>query len=122
MPNFAAFDPDNLLLGTPSGRFEETGDAAGIAQDTRGRGAVIEDFNADGQLDLLVVNREAQPGLFRNLGPAGASTAMLRLMWSTPAPSAGALWPLNGKSIMSHSVLTRVRDESDEPAEGHAVS
>lgn len=67
------------LLGTPSGRFEETGEAAGIAQDTRGRGAVIEDFNADGQLDLLVVNREAQPGLFRNLGPAGASTATQRL-------------------------------------------
>ena len=79
MPNFAAFDPDNLLLGTPSGQFEETGDAAGIAQDTRGRGAVIEDFNADGQLDLLVVNREAQPGLFRNLGPVGASTATQRL-------------------------------------------
>src|SRR5690606_25508720 len=57
MPEFAAFDPDNLLLSDFSGRFHEKGDAAGIALPTKGRGAVIEDFNADGMLDILVVNR-----------------------------------------------------------------
>jgi hypothetical protein len=41
---------------------------AGIALNTRGRGAIVEDFNMDGMLDLLVVNREHPASLFRNLG------------------------------------------------------
>lgn len=68
MSDFATFDPDNLLLGTASGKFTEQGAAAGIAIARRGRGAIVEDFNADGKLDLLVVNREDQVSLFRNKG------------------------------------------------------
>lgn len=70
MPDFASFDPDNLLLADFQGRFHERGMEAGIALNTRGRGAVIEDFNMDGMLDLLVVNREQSVSLFRNLGAA----------------------------------------------------
>ena len=68
MNDFARFDPDNLLLGNHDGRFVEHGDAAGIALDRRGRGAAIADFNADGLLDLMVVNRGAPVSLFRNTG------------------------------------------------------
>ncbi len=68
MPDFAAFDPDNLLLGGFDGKFHESGDKAGIALDTKGRGGIVEDFNADGMLDLLVVNRKQNVSLFRNLG------------------------------------------------------
>ncbi|GHA58656.1 hypothetical protein GCM10008927_25370 [Amylibacter ulvae] len=68
MPDFAEVDPDNMLMGLPNGKFSEQGGAAGIALPRRGRGAVIEDFNADGMLDLLVVNREEPVSLFRNLG------------------------------------------------------
>lgn len=70
MPEFASFDPDNLLLGGFDDVFHEKGLEAGIALDTRGRGAVLEDFNMDGMLDLLVVNREHPASLFRNLGAA----------------------------------------------------
>lgn len=72
MEDFAAFDPDNLLIGQWDGRFAEAGDLAGIDRDTRGRGAVVDDFNRDGRLDLLVVNREAPVSLFRNMGAASA--------------------------------------------------
>jgi len=68
MSEFAKFDPDNLLLQANGGGFVEAGDRAGIARDTAGRGAVVEDFNRDGMLDLLVVNRKANVSLFRNLG------------------------------------------------------
>jgi len=68
MPDFAHNDPDNLLLGTWQGGFAEAGDRAGIALDRRGRGAAIADFDLDGALDLLVVNREAPTSLFRNAG------------------------------------------------------
>ena len=68
MPDFAAFDPNNLLLGQFNGKFAEAGDAAGIALNRKGRGALVADFNLDGMLDLLVVNRGANVSLFRNLG------------------------------------------------------
>ncbi|MBO6756262.1 MAG: CRTAC1 family protein [Roseibium sp.] len=68
MPDFAAFDPDNLLLGQWTDRFLEVGGEAGIALDRRGRGAGLADFNNDGLLDLVVVNRGAPVSLFRNVG------------------------------------------------------
>ena len=68
MPDFTAFDPDNLLMGNGKGGFSEQGMAAGIALNRKGRGAVVEDFNADGMLELLVVNRGGPTSLFRNLG------------------------------------------------------
>ncbi|WP_420412614.1 CRTAC1 family protein [Roseibium sp.] len=72
MPDFAAYDPDNLLLGQWTGRFTETGKDAGIALDRRGRGAGLADFNSDGLLDLVVVNRAAPVSLFRNIGDGTA--------------------------------------------------
>lgn len=68
MPDFAGFDPDNLMLAGSDNKFHEFGKEAGIALNTRGRGAVVVDFNADGMLDLLVVNRQANVSLFRNQG------------------------------------------------------
>nr|WP_319385229.1 CRTAC1 family protein [uncultured Roseibium sp.] len=73
MPDFAAFDPDNLLIGQWNGKFVEAGDLSGIGLDRRGRGAGLADFNADGLLDLVVVNRAAPVSLFRNLGHGSAT-------------------------------------------------
>jgi len=70
MPEFAANDPDNLLLGMQDGGFHEAGLAAGIARNTRGRGAALVDLNMDGQLDLVVVNRRAPASVFVNRGAA----------------------------------------------------
>lgn len=74
MPDFAAFDPDNLLLGQWDDTFVEVGDHAGIALDRRGRGAGMADFNMDGLIDLVVVNRAGPVSLFRNTGAGDAAT------------------------------------------------
>ena len=68
MPDFAAYDPDNLLMGGFDGRFTERGEAAGLALPTKGRGALLADFNLDGAEDILVINRGGPASLFRNLG------------------------------------------------------
>jgi len=68
MPDFASFDPDNLLMGNLDDKFVERGKQAGIALPTRGRGAAVIDLNADGMLDLVVVNRKAPVSVFQNLG------------------------------------------------------
>jgi len=74
MPDFAAYDPDNLLLGQWDGKFSEAGGHSGIALDRRGRGAGLADFNMDGLLDLVVVNRSAPVSLFRNVGAGTSET------------------------------------------------
>lgn len=81
MNDFAGFDPDNLLLGRADGRFVEVGESAGVALDTRGRGASVTDLNADGLLDLVVVNRGAPVSLFRHAG-----------MRSDAGPRSGGNW------------------------------
>ncbi len=68
MPDFADYDPDNLLIGLHGGKFHEAGLEAGIAKPTKGRGAAIADFNLDGLLDIVVVNRGAPASIFRNKG------------------------------------------------------
>ena len=68
MVDFAARDPNNLLIGQPDGTFVEGAAAAGIISHQRARGAAVVDLNLDGLLDLVVVNREAPAQLWRNRG------------------------------------------------------
>lgn len=69
MPDFAARDPNNLLLQEPDGKFREVGVPAGIANFEVARGAAIVDLNLDGLVDLVVVNRWQTAQLWRNMTP-----------------------------------------------------
>jgi enediyne biosynthesis protein E4 len=66
MPDFAEADPNNLLLQTAEGTFAEAGDRAGVASLLQGRGGALADLNADGRLDMVVINRNAPAQLWRN--------------------------------------------------------
>jgi hypothetical protein len=66
MPDFAMKDPNNLLLQGPDGKFQESGEAAGVASLAISRGGALADFNMDGLLDLVVVNRWEKAQLWRN--------------------------------------------------------
>ena len=68
MQDFALYDPDNLLMGTFDQRFSEQGHTAGLALDTGGRGAAVVDLDADGLLDIVVVNRNDNVSVFHNEG------------------------------------------------------
>ena len=67
MPDFASRDTNDLLLQRPDGSFEEVGDKAGIVTYLTGRGGMLADFNGDGMLDMVVVNRLANATLWRNV-------------------------------------------------------
>ena len=69
MPGLATRDPNNLLLQHEDGRFKEVSVEAGVATMARSRGAALADFDADGRLDLIVVNRRAPLELYRNVTP-----------------------------------------------------
>jgi enediyne biosynthesis protein E4 len=80
MPDFAALDPNNLLLQRADGQFIEAGQAAGVASVQRGRGAMVVDLNGDGLLDLVVVNRWDKAQLWRNLGSSAGSAGQPQAM------------------------------------------
>lgn len=69
MPGLAIKDPNNLLIQNPDGTFRETAVTAGIATKERSRGAALADFDGDGRLDLVVMNRRARVELYRNITP-----------------------------------------------------
>jgi hypothetical protein len=67
MPDFAMKDPNNLLVQGPGGNFIEMADKAGVASTQQSRGGALVDFNLDGLVDLLVVNRNAPAQVWRNV-------------------------------------------------------
>jgi hypothetical protein len=81
MPDFAAQDPNNLLLQRPDGTFAESGQQAGIASFKRGRGGMLADLNGDGLLDMLVVNRWDKAQLWRNVGAGTAALPKAMGRW-----------------------------------------
>lgn len=72
MPEFAARDPSNLFLGQADGTFVEGAEAAGIVSFARARGGSLVDLNLDGLLEIVVVNREENVLLWRNVGTGTA--------------------------------------------------
>jgi len=67
----AAFDyrePNQLLRGTPSGRYEDVSGRAGAALELLevSRGAAFGDLDNDGDVDIVVVNNEGPVRLLRN--------------------------------------------------------
>ena len=69
MPGLAIKDPNNLLMQNADGTFRETAANAGVATKERSRGAALADFDGDGRLDLVVMNRRAPMELYRNVTP-----------------------------------------------------
>ena len=72
MPDFAAKDPNNLLLQGLDGAFVEVGDRASVASLKVGRGGAVVDLNLDGALDLVAVNRWTGVEIWRQAAPLGS--------------------------------------------------
>ncbi|RUS58935.1 CRTAC1 family protein [Pseudorhodobacter sp. E13] len=69
MPSNAMHDPNNLLMQAADGSFVEKGQEAGVATMERSRGAGLVDLNADGRLDIVVVNRRVPIEIWENQTP-----------------------------------------------------
>lgn len=79
MPDFAANDPNNLLLQRTDGTFLEAGALAGVASMGVGRGGALADFNLDGRLDMVAVNRWSPVEVWQNTGGTEAGFVQVRL-------------------------------------------
>lgn len=93
MPDFAAQDPNNLLLQKADGTFLEAGESAGVLSMLAARGGGLADFNNDGWLDLLVVNRNGPAEVWRNTGTqAKAGYVAITLRQNPPNTDAIGAW------------------------------
>ena len=62
--------PPNLLQNR-AGHFTDVADEAGMGKPLSGRGAAVADMDDDGDLDVVIVNLDDVPTLYRNSGIAG---------------------------------------------------
>ena len=92
MPDFAMKDPNNLLVQQSDGKFKEEGDVAGVASMATSRGAALADFNLDGLLDLVVVNRNAKAQLWRNTTADAGHWVQLHLHQTGTNPDGIGSW------------------------------
>lgn len=92
MPDFAAKDPNNLLLQLPDGKFREVGEAAGIASFGVARGGAVVDLNLDGLLDIVVVNRWQTAELWRNTTADAGHWVEVKLSQEGPNRDAIGAW------------------------------
>ncbi len=106
MPDFAAKDPNNLLLQGEDGVFVEAGDLAGVASMATGRGAQVVDLNLDGQLDIVVVNRWIPAEIWRSTEPLADGWLQVRLQQAgTNRDAIGAVVEIKrGEVIARHEV------------------
>lgn len=95
LPDYATYDPANLLLGQPDGTFAEAADDAGIVTFERGRGAALVDVNLDGRLDLIVSFYGTPVRVWRNAGPAsgddGGAAHWAAIRLRQPGPNVDAI-------------------------------
>ncbi len=105
MPDFAAKDPNNLLLANGDGTFTEAGDVAGVASLAVARGAQVVDLNLDGKLDLVVQNRWTGPEIWRQTGDAGG---WIELRLAQPGPNRDAIGAVveirRGEAVERHEI------------------
>jgi enediyne biosynthesis protein E4 len=92
MPDFAAKDPNNLLLQASDGKFQEAGDKAGVASGAVGRGGALVDFNLDGLLDMVVVNRWETAQLWRNTSSNAGRWIQVKLQQPGPNRDGVGSW------------------------------
>lgn len=92
MPDFAARDPNNLLLLREDGTFMEAGLEAGVASMEISRGATLADLNLDGLPDLVVTNRRANAQLWRNATQGTGHWIELRLEQLGPNRDGVGAW------------------------------
>jgi hypothetical protein len=92
MPDFAAKDPNNLLIQGPAGKFTESADKSGVASVAQSRGGALADFNLDGLMDLVVVNRNEAAQIWRNVSANAGKSIGFRLSASGANRDAIGAW------------------------------
>lgn len=81
IPGAAYEEPKGVFRNLGNGRFADvTADSGALARPRPARGLAVGDYDDDGRLDLLCVNRNQRADLFRNTSPDRGHWISLRLV------------------------------------------
>ena len=118
MPSNAIHDPNNLLMQQADGTFAEKGDVSGVGTVQRSRGAGLADLNADGRLDIVVMNRRAPMEIWQNATQDAGNWAALDLRQPGPNARAVGAWVevRSGASVQAQEITV-----GGGHASGHAL-
>ena len=84
-------EPDLLLRGDGKGRFRAVKPSGGLeAPPKTSRGAIFGDFDQDGSIDVVVVDRKAPVRLLRNVAGHNGRHLLLDIRGRTGGPALGA--------------------------------
>lgn len=84
-------EPDLLLRGDGRGRFQTVKPSGGLDATPRtSRGAIFGDFDQDGSIDVVVVDRKAPVRLLRNVAGGNGRHLLLDIRDRTGGPALGA--------------------------------
>jgi enediyne biosynthesis protein E4 len=108
MPDFAGKDPNNLLMQGADGKFIEAAQTSGAWSVENARGAAVVDFNLDGLLDIVVINRNAPAQIWRNTSTNAGRWLQLRLAQKEVNLDAIGAWieVKQGGKIMSREITS----------------
>jgi enediyne biosynthesis protein E4 len=108
MPDFAGKDPNNLLIQGADGKFVEAAQTSGVWSVANARGAAVVDFNLDGLLDLVVINRNEPAQIWRNISTNAGHWLQLRLQQAGSNRDAIGAWieVKQGDKIMSREITS----------------
>lgn len=117
-------NPTFLQVNNGNGQFTDLGAEAGVRDTVEGRGLLTFDYDNDGDLDLLVIQRRDQPKLFRN-DTQGGGWLKIRFRGngprSTPEAVGARVTVLRtaGKAPMIREVGMRDNYLGQDPLEAH---
>jgi hypothetical protein len=95
---YPARNPRLIFRNQGNGTFVELGDETGPGISARhvSRGCAFGDFDNDGDLDVLIMNRNEPPSLLRNDTPSGNHWLKVRLEGTRSNRSA---WPARARAL-----------------------
>lgn len=90
-PDDAYAEPNQLFRGVGNARFEGLGEGVSSPMIATSRGSAYGDIDNDGDVDIVVVDRDARVKILRNIAPKQGSWVGLRLLNEEGADALGAL-------------------------------
>jgi len=115
-------EPNLLYRGLGGARFESLGEGTASPLVGTSRGAAFGDIDNDGDVDIVVVDRDARVKLLRNISPRAGTWLGLELRGSRFRTAVGAVVRLETSSLVAGDVVTSSQYRLADPAYSYLAS